>query len=46
MNNWVEQFGKGGGGLVRRGDFVMSDMIQGMDKIAEIEKSAPSMSDM
>ena len=46
MNSWTEQFGKGGGGMVRRGDFVLSDMIQGMDKIAEIEKSAPSMSDM
>jgi hypothetical protein len=46
MNSWTERFGKGGGGLVRRGDFVMSDMIQGMDKIAEIEQSAPSMSDM
>ena len=46
MNSWSTQFGKGGGGLVRRGDFVMSDMIQGMDKIARIERSAPSMSDM
>ncbi len=46
MNSWTEQFGKGGGGMVRRGDFVLSDMILGMDKIIAIEKSAPSMSGM
>lgn len=44
MNSWSEKFAHGGG-LVRRGDFVMSDMMQGMDRIAKIEASAPRMSD-
>ncbi len=44
MNSWSEKFANGGG-LVRRGDFVMSDMMQGMDRISKIEASAPKMSD-
>ncbi len=44
MNSWSEKFANGGG-IVRRGDFVMSDMMQGMDRISQIEASAPKMSD-
>jgi hypothetical protein len=44
MNSWSEKFANGGG-IVRRGDFVMSDMMQGMDRISKIEASAPKMSD-
>lgn len=45
MNSWQEQFGAGGG-LVRRADFVMSEMMQGIEKIAKIEESAPKMTDI
>lgn len=44
MNSWQEQFGAGGG-LVRRADFVMSEMMQGIEKIVKIEQSAPKMTD-
>jgi uncharacterized protein YaaR (DUF327 family) len=44
MNSWAEKFANGGG-LVRRGDFVMSDMMQGMDRISKIEASAPKITD-
>lgn len=44
MNSWQEQFGSGGG-LMRRADFVMSEMMQGIERIAKIEASAPKMTD-
>lgn len=44
MNSWQEQLGAGGG-LVRRADFVMSEMMQGIEKIVKIEQSAPKMTD-
>lgn len=44
MNSWQEQFGAGGG-LVRRADFVMSEMIQGIERIVKIEASAPKITD-
>ncbi len=45
MNSWQEQFGNGGG-LVRRADFVMSEMRQGIERITKIEQSAPKITDM
>lgn len=45
MNSWQEQFGNGGG-LVRRADFIMSEMMQGIERIAKIEASAPKITDI
>ncbi len=45
MNSWHEQFGNGGG-LVAKGDFISSEMRQGIERIVEIEKSAPKISDV
>ncbi len=45
MNSWQEQFGNGGG-LVRKADFIMSEMRQGIERITAIEQSAPKISDM
>ena len=42
MSLWEEKFGGGRGGLVQRSEFIMSEMRNGMDTIAAIEKSAPS----
>ena len=42
MSLWEEKFGGGRGGLVQRSEFIMSEMRQGIDTIAAIEKSAPS----
>lgn len=42
MSMWEEKFGGGRGGLVQRSEFIMSEMRQGIDTIAAIEKSAPS----
>ena len=44
MNSWHEPFGKGGG-LVAKGDFISSEMMQGIEKIVAIEKSAPKIID-
>ncbi|MGH6620469.1 MAG: hypothetical protein ACREF6_13075 [Alphaproteobacteria bacterium] len=43
MSIWEEKFGGGRGGLVQRSEFIMSEMRQGIDTIAAIEKSAPSV---
>lgn len=43
MSIWDEKFGGGRGGLVQRSEFIMSEMRQGIDTIAAIEKSAPSV---
>ena len=45
MNSWHEQFGNGGG-LVAKGDFILSEMRQGIERIVEIENSAPKISDV
>jgi hypothetical protein len=37
MNGWQDRFGTGGS-LMRRANFVMSDMMQGMDLISAIDK--------
>lgn len=42
MNSWQDSFGKGGG-LVAKGDFIASEMLQGIERIAAIENSAPKM---
>ncbi len=43
MSLWEEKFGGGRGGLVQRAEFIMSEMRQGIDTIAAIEQSAPSV---
>ncbi len=37
MNGWQSRFGSGGG-VMRRANFVMSDMMQGMDLISDIDR--------
>ena len=45
MNAWKRLFpNKDVGGPVRRSEFIMSDMKQGMDKIQKIEDQAPMLS--
>jgi len=44
-NSWHEQFGNGSG-LVAKGDFISSEMRQGIERIVEIEKSSPKISDV
>ena len=44
MNAWARLFpNKDAGGPVRRSEFMMSDMKQGMDKIQKMEDSAPML---
>ena len=45
MDAWDEKFGEfePGSALIRRSEFVMSDMRRGLEKIAAIEASAPQM---
>ena len=46
MAGWQEKFGRTTGGRVHsRADFIMSSMRQGMEKIVEIEASAPKTAD-
>lgn len=45
MDSWMERFGDGRGGMVKRAEFIMSDMTHGMERISSIEKSAPKISD-
>lgn len=45
MDSWMEKFGDGRGGMVKRAEFIMSDMTHGMERISHIEKSAPKISD-
>ena len=45
MTAWNKLFpNKNAGSLVRRAEFIMSEMRQGLDKIQQIEDSAPMMS--
>ncbi len=46
MNVWNEKFGNDKGGPQARADFVMSEMRHGIDKIHQIECSAPKISDI
>jgi len=45
MSIWDERFSDGRGGPQARADFVLSEMRQGIEKIAEVEASAPKVSD-
>ena len=46
MGGWTQKFGRGTGGRVHsRADFIMSSMRQGMEKIVQIEASAPKTAD-
>jgi hypothetical protein len=40
---WEKQFGGDRGGPIQQGEFIRSHMREGMDMIAKIEKSAPSL---
>ncbi len=42
MNGWQKRFGNGGG-LMQRANFVMSDMMQGMDLISAIDSDGADM---
>ncbi|MDA1098818.1 MAG: hypothetical protein O2967_07510 [Proteobacteria bacterium] len=46
MDAWDEKFGGDCGGPVSKADFIMSEMRMGMNYIAELEKSAPSTTDL
>ncbi len=47
MNAWVRLFPKkDAGGPVRRAEFIMSEMRQGIDKIQKIEDSAPLLAEL
>lgn len=43
MTAWNKLFPDNSGSLVRRAEFIMSEMRQGLDKIQKIEDSAPMM---
>ncbi len=43
MSLWNERFSDGRGGPQARADFVLSEMRHGIEKIAEVEASAPSV---
>ena len=45
MSAWDARFANGRGGPIERGDFIMSEIKQGVDAIAKIEAAAPKMSD-
>ncbi len=45
LNNWQEKVGNSSG-LVKRADFIMSDMLQGIERIAAIEATAPKITDL
>lgn len=44
MARWQEKFADGRGGPMQRAEFLMSEMRQGIEKITDIEKSAPAFS--
>ena len=48
MNAWQERFGEvqDGAAIMRRSEFLMSDMRQGLQKIEEIEQSAPQLANV
>ena len=46
MSIWNEQFSNGRGGPQARADFVLYEMPHGIEKIAEVEASAPKVSDI
>ena len=46
MNSWSRLFpNKRAGGPIQRSDFIMSDMIHGIDKILTLERQAPLLPD-
>jgi hypothetical protein len=46
MTLWEKQFGDDRGGPVKQGDFIRSHMRDGLDSLAKIDKSAPSLSSL
>ena len=48
MNAWQDRFGEvqDGAAIMRRSEFLMSDMRQGLQKIEEIEQSAPQLANV
>ena len=46
MARWQEKFADGRGGPMQRAEFLISEMRQGIEKITDIEKSAPDFSQM
>ncbi|MFT6582582.1 MAG: hypothetical protein ACJAU6_003028 [Alphaproteobacteria bacterium] len=45
MDIWTDKFSDGRGGMVKRAEFIMADMTQGLEQILKIEQSAPKVSD-
>jgi hypothetical protein len=45
LNTWQDKIGSKGG-LVKRADFITSDMMQGIERIAAIEATAPKITDL
>ena len=46
MSIWNERFSDGRGGQQARADFVLSEMRHGIEKIVQVEDSAPKVSEM
>ena len=46
MNAWEEKFPTGAGGLLKRADFIMTDMRLGLENIRQFENSAPMMAQL
>ena len=46
MSTWNEQFSNGRGDPQARADFVLSEMPHGIEKIIEVEVSAPKVSEI
>ena len=46
MNIWQEQIGERNVGPVQRAEFIMSHMRSGIERIKEIEESAPTIADL
>ncbi|MDA0657154.1 MAG: hypothetical protein O2912_12170 [Proteobacteria bacterium] len=46
MNIWEKQFSNDRGGPVKQGDFIRSHMRDGLDTLANIDKSAPPLSSL
>lgn len=45
MSMWNDRFGDGRGGPQARADFILSEMRHGIEKIVQVEASAPKVSD-
>ena len=43
MDNWLQRFGVGYRGMIKLAEFIMSDMIYGIERISGLEKSAPKI---